>query len=59
MLLLDSVVKVGKKYYPEILLECKSAVKKKNLINSSNEELNLHESDDDESDESGEENYVD
>ena len=52
MQLLDSVVEVGKKYYPEILLEeCKYAVKKKNIMNAINEELNLDKYDKDESDE--------
>ena len=42
MILLDSIVKVGKKYYLQILLEeCKYAVKKKNIMNTINKELNL------------------
>ena len=54
MLLLHSVVKVGKKYYPQILLEeWKYAVKKKNIIHVVNGELNLDDSDDEQS---GEEN---
>ena len=52
MLLLDSFVRVNQKYYPQILLEeWKYVVKKKNTINAIREELNLDESDDDESDE--------
>ena len=55
MLLLDSVDKVSKKYYPQILLEeCKYAAKKKNIRSAINEELHLDDSDDDESHESDE-----
>ena len=47
VLLLDSLVKINKKYYPQILLEeCKYTIKKKNIINANNEELSLNESDD-------------
>ena len=54
-LLLDSVVKLDNDYYPQIFLkECKYAVKKKKVINSINEELNLNESDNDKSTESDE-----
>ena len=57
---LSSFVKVGKKYYPQIRLEqCKYAVKKKNVINAINKELNLDESDDDEPDEFDGKNDVD
>ena len=50
VILLDSVVIVDKKYYSQIFLkECKYGVKKKKIINSNNEKLNLNESDDDES----------
>ena len=57
VLLLDSVVKEGKKYYPQILLEkCKYAVKKKNIMNDINEELNLDNSDNDEPDEDNNKN---
>ena len=35
-----------KKYYPQILLECKYALKKKKIINAINNELKLDESDD-------------
>ena len=60
LILLNSFVKVGKKYYPQILLEqCKYAVKKKNVINAINKELNLDESDDDEPDELDGKNDVD
>ena len=56
VLLLDSVVKLDNDYYPQIFLkECKYAVKKKKVINSINEELNLNESDNDKSTESDEE----
>ena len=43
VILLDSVVIVDKTYYPQIFLEeCKYLVKKKKIINSINEELNLN-----------------
>ena len=43
---MDSVVKVVKRYDPQIfLLEPKYAVKKKKITNTINEELNLDESD--------------
>ena len=49
VLLLNSVGKIKK--YPQISLEeCKYRVKKKNIIDAINEELNLDESDNDESD---------
>ena len=52
VMLLDSIVNVDKKYYPQMFLEqCKYAV------NAINEELNLDESDDD-NDESGEQIYI-
>ena len=58
VILLDSIINVDEKYYPQIFLgECKYAVKKKKTINSINEEMNLdecNESDDDESDKSNE-----
>ena len=58
-ILLDSVVKIDNEYYPQILLEeCRSAVKKKKITNTINEELNLDksdiESDNDKSNESDE-----
>ena len=50
VILLDSLIIVDKKYYSQIFLkECKYGVKKKKIINSNNEKLNLNESDDDES----------
>ena len=52
VILLDSVDIVDKKYYPQIFLEeYKYAVKKKKIINAINEELNLDDSNNDESDE--------
>ena len=46
-MLLDSVVKIDNDYYPQIFLEeCKYAVKKKKIIKTINEELNLDESND-------------
>ena len=45
VILLDPVVEADEIYYPQILLEeCKYAIKKKNIINTINEELNLDES---------------
>ena len=59
VILLDSVVNLDKKYYPQIFLEeCKYAIKKKKVMNTINEELNLDksdcESDNDKSNESDE-----
>ena len=53
VILLDSiVVNEDKKCYPQIFLEeCKYAVKKKKIMNTINEELNLDESDDESDDE--------
>ena len=46
VILLDSIVNVDKKILSLIILkECKYAVKKKKIINTINEELNLDESD--------------
>ena len=47
VILLDTVVKINNDYYPEIVLEeWKYAIKKKKIMNTINEELNLDESDD-------------
>ena len=47
--MLDSIVNEDKKYHLQILLkECKYSIRKKKIINTINEELKLHESDDDE-----------
>ena len=47
VILLDSLVKIDNDYYPQIFVEeCKYAVKKKKIMNTINEELNLDESDD-------------
>ena len=59
IILLDSVVNIDKEYYPQIILEeYKHAVKKKKIMNTINEELNLDESadesDNDKSNESDE-----
>ena len=46
VILLDSFVKTGYGYYPQIFLEeCKYAVKKKKIMNTINQELDLDESD--------------
>ena len=59
VILLHSVVKINKDYYPQIFLEkCKYAIKKKKIMNLINEGLNLDEpsdeTDDDNSNESDE-----
>ena len=60
VILLNSIVKTGKNYYPQILLqEYKYSVKKKILTIAINEKIDLNNSDDDESGESNEENYLD
>ena len=60
VILLNSIVKTGKNYYPQILLqEYKYSVKKKILTIAINEKIDLNNSDDDESGESDEENYLD
>ena len=48
VILLDSIfVNLDKKYYPQICLEeCKCAIKKKKIVNTINEDLELNESDD-------------
>ena len=49
--ILDSVFKVGKKYYRQTLLEeCKYKTKKNKIKNLINDDLNLSSSDDNESD---------
>ena len=51
VILLDSIfVNSNKEYYPQVLLECKYAIKKKKKVNTIDEDLELRESDD-ESDE--------
>ena len=48
IILLDSIVNVDKKYYPQIFLkEYKYAVKSKKMMNTISEELKLDEFDDD------------
>ena len=53
LIMLDSVMKVGKKYYPQTLLEeCKYEIKKNKMENLINDDLDISSSDksDDESD---------
>ena len=53
LIMLDSVMKVGKKYYPQTLLEeCKYEIKKNKMENLINDDLDINSSDksDDESD---------
>ena len=63
VILLDSVVKTGNGFYPQIFLEeCKYAVKKKKIMNTINQELDLDESDEasdnDKSNESNEDQII-
>ena len=47
----DSVVKVGKKYYPQVLLEeCKYIKRKNEMVNYINGDLEITSSDDDDDD---------
>ena len=46
IIILDSIIKVNKKYYPQILLEeCKYEVKNKKVENLINDDLELTSSD--------------
>ena len=46
LIMLDSVIRVGKKYYPETLLEeCKCATRKNKMENLINDDLDLSSSD--------------
>ena len=46
--MLDSVVKVGKKYYPEVFLEeCKYIKRKNKMFNYINDDIEMTSSDDD------------
>ena len=46
LIILDSVIRVSKKYYPQILLEeCKYEVKKTKMENLINDDLDLGSSD--------------
>ena len=56
VILLHSVVKINKDYYPQIFLEkWKYAIKKKKIMNSINEGLNLDESSDETDDDNSNE----
>ena len=49
MIMLDSVVKVGKKFYPQVFLEeCKYIKRKNKMFNYINDDLEMTSSDDDE-----------
>ena len=49
LVMLDSVVKVGKKYYPQVFLgECKYFKRKNKMFNYINDDLEMTSSDDDE-----------
>ena len=46
LIILDSIIRVSKKYYPQILLEeCKYEVKKTKMENLINDDLDLGSSD--------------
>ena len=46
--MLDSVVKVGKKYYPQVFLEeCKYVKRKNKMLNYIDDDLEVTSSDDD------------
>ena len=48
LIMLDSVVKVGKKYYPQVFLEeCKYIKRKNKMFNYINDDLEITSSDDD------------
>ena len=48
MITLDSVVKVGKNYYPQVFLEeCKYVKRKNKMFNYINDDLEMTSSDDD------------
>ena len=56
LIMLDSVVKVGKKYYPQVFLEeCKYIKRKNKMFNDVNEdlEMTLLDDDDDDDDDDG------
>ena len=58
VILLDSVVKIENDYCPQVFLtECKYTVKKKKIMNTVNEELNLDESDDGSDNDKSNESY--
>ena len=51
LIMLDSVVKVGKKYYPQVFLkECKNIKRKNKMFNYINDHLEMTSSDDDDDD---------
>ena len=55
LIMLDSVVKVGKKYYPEVFLEeCKYVKRKNKIFNHINDDLEMTSSDDDDDDDDDE-----
>ena len=46
LIMLDSIVKVGKKYYPQVFLEeCKYVKRKNKMVNYINDDLEIHSSD--------------
>ena len=54
LIMLDSAVKVGKKYYPQVFLEeCKYIKRKNKMFNYINDDLEMTFSDDDDDDDDG------
>ena len=50
LIMLDSVIRVNKKYYPQTLLEeCKYAIRKNKMENLNNDDLDLSSSDESDS----------
>ena len=57
LIMLDSVIRVNKKYYPETLLEeCKYAIRKNKMENLINHDLNLSSSDESDNESDNESN---
>ena len=60
LVMLDSVIKVSKKYYPKTLLEeCKYEIKKTKMENLINDNMDLNSSDDETDSESDNETEFD
>ena len=60
LIILDSVIRVGKKYYPQIRLEeCKCEIENTKMENLNNDDLDLSSSDDETDNESDNETKSD
>ena len=58
LIMLHSVVKVGKKYYPQVFLgECKYIKRKNKMLNYIDDDLEITSSDDDDDDDDDDEPY--